>query len=321
MKVRAVSPANIAFIKFWGKADPKLNIPFNDSFSMNLSGCLTTTGVEFDGGLKEDEVVINGESAAGERKQRVVEFLDLVRKKAGITTRAMVESENNFPEAAGIASSASAFSALAMAGSRAAGLQLPTGELTRLARRGSGSACRSVVDGFGYWRKGNSDETSFAVQMADEKYWDLVDIVTVVAEERKKASSTEGHAAAESSPYFKTRLANLPHRITEMKKAFKEKEFGRFGELVEEEAVDLHMMAMTSRPPIWYWNAGTVQVINNLREWRSDGLLGFATMDAGASVHVICEKKDVEKLNRKLQELPSVKFTIINVAGKGTHEV
>lgn len=318
MKVTVKSPANIAFIKYWGRKSSELNIPFNDSISMNLSDCYTITSVEFKKDLKTDLVEINGEKVSEKKLQKVTDFLEIVREMAGIKTYARVESKNNFPTAAGIASSAAAFSALALAGSRAAGLKLSQKQLSILARRGSGSACRSVVDGFAYWKKGTSHRTSYAYQLAPASQWDLADIVAVVSDTSKKASSYEGHGAATSSPYYRQRQRNLPERIEEMEKALIGKNFRKFGELLEEEAVDLHVMAMTSRPPIFYWNEGTIQVMNKLREWREQGLSGYFTMDAGANVHVICREADVKDLDKKLKALSLVKFTIVNRPAEGT---
>jgi diphosphomevalonate decarboxylase len=318
MKAMAKSPANIAFIKFWGKRDRKLNLPFNDSISMNLSECFTKATVDFQEKLREDLININGVEVDGEKKQRVVNFLNAIRKLAKIKTFANVDSENNFPADSGIASSASAFSALALAGSRAAGLNLGQMEVSRLARLGSGSASRSVIDGFAYWKKGRDDESSYSIQLAKTDFWDIRDIVAVVSKESKKISTTEGHEEVLSSPYFKTRIRNIKNRIKEMKSAMLDKNFTKFGELMEEEAVDLHVITMTSKPPIFYWNAGTLQIIRKLQEWREEGLLAYFTIDAGPNVHVICQSKDEEEINERLKKLSLVKFTIVNKVCEGT---
>ena len=317
-KTTAVSPANIAFIKFWGKKDPKINLPYNNSISMNLSNCRTTSTVEFISSLTEDEVVINSKRVDENVSARVSVFLDIIRQWSGVKTKARVCSVNNFPSDAGIASSASAFSALALAGSRAAGLNLSLKKLSILARMGSGSACRSLVDGFGEWWKGTNFDNSYAVQLAKPSYWDLVDVVAVVSADKKKSSSTEGHGVAETSPYFIQRVANLPKRISALKKAFKSRDFDEFGRLIEEEAIDLHVMAMTSHPPIFYLTSGTFAVIEKLKELREKNIKGFFTMDAGPNVHVICQAKDAQTINRTLKKLTCVKFTIVNRPCEGT---
>lgn len=318
-KATTVSPANIAFIKFWGKKDPKINIPFNDSISMNLSNCLTTTTVEFNPNYLEDKILVGGKEMLETKKERVVKILDHVRKKSRLNLGAKVVSENNFPEGAGIASSASAFSALALASSRAGRLSLSLKELSILARHGSGSACRSVIDGFAQWQAGDSDKTSYAVQIAAPDFWELRDIVCVVNKEEKKISSTEGHGLATLSPYFKTRLKRLPEKISKLKEAFLRKDFRTFGQIVEEEAVDLHLIAMTSSPPIFYWNEGTMEIIKAVQEWREDGLLVYFTIDAGPNVHLICLEKDVTQVLKEIKKLKNVLFTIVNEPYKGSH--
>lgn len=318
-KATAVSPANIAFIKYWGKRDPLLNIPFNNSISMNLSNCLTTTTVEFNSNFLDDSISVDGKEVFDFKKDRVMKILDLVRKKSEICLKAKVVSQNNFPLGTGIASSASAFSALALAGATAAGLSFSKKELSILSRRGSGSACRSAIDGFSEWKAGISDKTSYSIQIAKSDYWGLCDVVVVVDQKEKKVGSTEGHELATSSPYFKTRLKQLPSRIKELKEAFFSKDFEKFGKIVEGEAVDLHMMAMTSNPPIYYWNEGTMEIIHAVQEWRKSGLNVFFTIDAGPNVHLICLRKDAEKVSDEAKKLKNVAFTIINGLCKGTY--
>jgi diphosphomevalonate decarboxylase len=320
-KVTAISPANIAFIKYWGKAVPDLNIPFNDSISMNLDNCFTKTTTQFDPKLKEDVVIIGGIKAFGAKKERVVKILELVRGLSGIKAFARVESINNFPSDAGIASSASGFSALALSASRAAGLNLDKKALSRLARIGSGSACRSIPDGFTYWMRGGSDETSYAKMIAPPDFWDIRDVIAVTSSGAKKVGSTEGHEFARSSPYFEQRLKDIDKRVRDLKKALLSKDFEAFGRIVEEEAVDLHVIAMTSKPPIFYWNAGTMQVIEKVFDLREKGILCYFTMDAGPNVHVLCLGKDEAKVGGAIRRLPLVKLTIANKAGKGARIV
>lgn len=285
---------------------------------MNLSNCFTITTVEFCGRFRQDRVFIDGKEVLAEKKERVVNILDIIRKKSRIDQRARVVSKNNFPADAGIASSASAFSALALAASKAAGLDISLRELSILARFGSGSACRSVVDGFAEWKKGRDNQTSFAVQLAPPEHWELGDVVVVVSKEKKKASSTEGHAAAITSPHYKTRIIELRTRIKDLRKVLLKKQFERLGQLLEEEAVSLHMVAMTSNPPIFYWNEGTMEVMRFLHQIRERGLFGFFTMDAGPNIHVICRQKDMEKINRQVKKLKNVLFTIKNRPCIGT---
>lgn len=315
--VTSVSPANIAFIKYWGKKNPKLNIPYNDSVSMNLDSCFTKTTTEFDPKLKNDKVYIGGIEVEGDKRQRVVKILNLIRAKAKIKFFAKVESENNFPSDAGIASSASGFSALALSASAAAGLNLNQKELSRLARMGSGSACRSIPDGFTFWKKGKDDVSSYAVEIAPPGFWDIRDVIAITSEGGKKTSSTEGHELATTSPYFALRIKNIGRRISKLKKAFLEKDIKKFGTLMEEEAIDLHLMAMSSKPPVHYWNSGTLEVMHEVIRLRENGIYCYFTMDAGPNVHIICLEDDEPKVKNAIKKLPLVKKVISNKAGKG----
>ena len=164
--VAALAHPNIAAIKYWGNRDDALRLPINGSISINLDGLFTRTSISFQSSLPFDELIINGREVAGSALERVSLILDLVRKMAGIKEQAEIVSENNFPSGAGIASSASAFAALALAASKAAGLDLSERALSRLARRGSGSAARSIPNGFVEWQMGTSDEDSFAYSIA-----------------------------------------------------------------------------------------------------------------------------------------------------------
>ena len=169
MKATAIAPSNIAFIKYWGVKDEILRLPKNGSISMNLSNLLTTTTVEFNSNLTEDEISIN-ETKESKEQNRVEEHLDRIRKLANLSQKAKVVSQNNFPTATGLSSSASGFAALSLAGAKAAGLNLSEKDLSILARQGSGSACRSIPDGFTEWLDGDTSETSYAVSLFPPDY-------------------------------------------------------------------------------------------------------------------------------------------------------
>lgn len=316
-KVTVKSPANIAFIKFWGKKDSKLNLPFNNSISMNLSDCYTITSVEFEQNLKKDKIFVGKQNLKGDKRDRVVRILDLVRKMAHKNVYARVNSKNNFPSEAGIASSASAFSALALAASRSIGLNLPERELSVLARLGSGSASRSINDGFSEWRVGKSSDTSYSFSIANPNFWDLRDLVVITTKAAKKASSTEGHFLATTSPFFKTRQNILKKRTFQLRSALLKKQFKKFGELLEEEAIELHIIAMTSKPAIYYWNQGTVEVMATVRGLRDKGILCYYTVDAGPNVHIICLGNNENKIKQVLSRLSGVIKIISNKACKG----
>lgn len=316
MKITAVAPSNIAFIKYWGRKDDLLRLPANGSLSMNLSNLLTTTTVEFDPSFAKDNITINGIKDVQEQN-RVIQHLDRIRVLAHITTKAHVVSENNFPTGTGLSSSSSGFAALTIATSKAAGLSLSEKELSILARHGSGSACRSIPDGFVEWLDGDTSETSYAASIFDENYWDIVDIVAVVSVSKKDIVTTEGHKLANTSPFFKTRLSLINNKIEFFKKVILEKNFTKFGEIIEAEALEFHAILLTSNPSLIYWFPQTLSIIKNVKKWRDKGLGVYFTINTGHDVHVICQKKDVEKVKERLRELNEIQDIIVNYPFKG----
>ena len=245
----AVAPSNIAFLKYWGNVDAGRRLPYNDSLSMTLDAATTTTTVTFADSAQADRLTIDGAVHDGAALSRVTRQLDRVRARAGITAAARVESHNTFPMGTGIASSASAFAALTVAACAAAGLSLDERALSALARRGSGSAARSVPAGFVAWRSGASDEESWAETIHPPEHWDLRDLVAVVSDAHKQVGSGGGHALATSSALFAGRLGHLPQRLTAMRKAIAERNLAALGPELEAEAFELHAVALSSRPP------------------------------------------------------------------------
>ncbi len=198
-KSTAIANSNIAIIKYWGKRDEQLMLPTNSSISFTMDEQLSTvTTVEFDNSLKQDELVLDDAPSKEKELLRVSGFLDLVRAKAGVAARARVVSKNSFPKAAGLASSASAFAALSLAASKAAGLSLAPDELSVLARMGSGSACRSIYGGAVEWQKGIKADgsDSFAVELSPPEKWkELRNAIVILDSKEKKNQSQERNAA------------------------------------------------------------------------------------------------------------------------------
>jgi diphosphomevalonate decarboxylase len=220
----------------------------------------------------------------------------------------------------GIASSASAFAALTLALSDVfdwKGTREELSVLTRLA--GSGSACRSIADGFTKWHKGSSSRTSFCESLYEPGYWDLRDIVVVVSADEKKVGSADGHRFAQTSPLFPSRLKELPRRIAAVEQALSEKNMALLGTTIEEEAISFHSVCMTSQPGIFYLNGHTLHVMQLLQAWRSEGVAGYFTMDAGPNTHVICEADQVDALCQRLTAVEGVKQLFINKPCRGAH--
>lgn len=312
----AIAFPNIALIKYWGNRDNALRIPSNSSISMNLDGLFTRTSVSFQPSLPFDELIINGREVTGKGLERVSYVLDLARQMAGLRDNAEVVSENNFPAGAGIASSAAAFAALALASSHAAGLTLSERELSRLARRGSGSACRSIPSGFVEWRAGTSDEDSFAEAIAAPEHWDLSDCIAIVHAGHKKTGSTEGHALAGTSPLQTARVEDAPRRFEICRNAILSRDFDALAHIVELDSDIMHAVMMTSNPPLLYWQAATVDIFHAVREWRAGGLPVAYTVDAGPNVHVVCPREVQKEAESRLRSLPGISDVLLaNVGG------
>ncbi len=318
MKATAIAPSNIAFTKYWGRKDEKLRLPENGSVSMCLSNLLTTTTVEFSKEYKKDEVIINGGGLEKDESGRVMKHLDRIRILANVKERAKVVSNNNFPSGTGLSSSASGFAALTVAATQAAGLELSEKKLSILARQGSGSACRSIPSGFVEWVDGNTSDTSFAKQIFPATTWDIVDIVAVVSTDKKEVPTSQGMKSAKSSPFMKVRLRRMKQKNNKVKKLIKQKNFKEFGELIEQEALELHTIMLTQYPPLIYWTPGTLNIMKLVSHWRNEGIPVYFTINTGQDIHLICEQKNVQKVKNKLKTVEEVKEIIINTPGEGT---
>jgi diphosphomevalonate decarboxylase len=307
----ARSHPNIAFIKYWGNRDARLRIPLNGSISMNLDGLFTRTQVTFRPEHEVDILNLNRQNVGGVALERVVTILDLVREWARLPLFAEVVSENNFPTGAGIASSAAAFAALALAASKAAGLDLSEAELSRLARRGSGSAARSVPGGFVEWQAGETDQDSFAFSIAPASHWDLVDLVVIVQAEEKPVGSSAGHALAWDSPLQEARIQDAPRRLNFCRKAILDRDFEALAGVVEQDSNLMHAVMMTSSPPLFYWEPASLFVMKLVTQWRQAGLAVCYTLDAGPNVHVLCEEVVAVEAQNRLAQVPGVKQILI----------
>ena len=292
-----------------------LRLPVNGSISMNLDGLFTRTTVSFQSSLSSDVLVISGHEVTGKGLDRVSYILDIIRGTAEIHDRAEVTTENNFPSGAGIASSASAFAALALAGSKAAGLNLSEPELSRLARRGSGSASRSIPSGYVEWQAGTTDEDSYAFSIAEPDHWKLVDCVAIVSASHKKTGSTEGHAIAPTSPLQEARVADAPRRLDICREAILNRDFDTFASIVELDSNLMHSVMMTSTPALHYWKPASLSVMSAVRQWRSAGLSACYTVDAGPNIHVVCPESEAQTVNKKLREIDGVTDVLVAKAG------
>lgn len=330
------APANIALIKYWGARDPERVVPYHPSISITLEVCRSVTTVEAlpPVDLADDEVWLERdgrlEPADDAFAGRVRGHLEVLRRETGRTERFRVATRNTFPAAAGLASSASGFAALAAAVVRALGLapetiedRLGHGALSVLARlSGSGSAARSVLGGYVEWPVPSASPASDVLDgparsLAPADHWHLADVIALIQSGPKEISSLEGHRRATTSPFFARRLELLPERLAAVRRAIRDRDLDSLGPIIERDAIELHTVAMTSEPPIFYWQPATLDVLQAVRDLRRSGARAWTTMDAGANVHVITDPEDEERVAERLDEIPGVRGVIRDRTGAG----
>lgn len=270
MKATAFAPVNVALIKYWGKVDEKLRLPANDSLSVTLTNLGTTTTVEWD------------KSSAPK-----------------------ITSKNNFPLGTGLSSSASGYAALTVAMAAAAGLKMSQKDLSRLARLGSGSACRSIPAGWVEWNKGN-DQTSYGKTIFPPDHWDLRILTVILSLKKKKVSSTAGQELAHTSPLYQERIEGIDAKIKKIKEVIGQKNFTQLGKIMEEDCLNMHQVMKTQTPPLNYLLPATRMIIGAVRQWRREGLKSYFTINTGQNVFVFCEPKNENKLVEKLSRLRGV---------------
>ncbi len=323
MKSSAISHPNIALVKYWGKRDQNLILPYNSSISMTVDTLKTHTTVEFNKKYSEDIFILNREKVKKNTKnykKYIGRFLEKIREKTGEDLKVKIMSENNFPTAAGLASSASGFSALSAAINDALDLDLAKKELSQLSRQGSGSSTRSIFGGFVKWYKGEEPDgsDSYAEQILND-WSDFRMICCITSRQEKKVKSRAGMAASVStSPMYSGWLLSIQKDIQEIEKGLQRKDFSLVGEVSERNCLKMHSVMMTTKPSLIYWNDVTIRIIKSIMGWREEGLESYFTIDAGPQVKIICLKKDVDKIQKKCKKIEGVKDIIITKPGQGS---
>ena len=324
LEAAAEAHVNIALVKYWGKRDVSLNLPIKNSIAMTLDKLSVTMHVEFRDDLSQDQLVLNSTRENGAARDRVARFLDHIRGLAKESKHARVMSVSRVPVASGLASSAAAFAALSLAASRALGLRLQPYELSRLARRGSGSAARSIYGGFSEWVAGirSDGEDSYAHQLLGEQEWDLCALVVLVNAPQKSVSSREGMIrVAKTSPFFAGWLASLDNDLDMMRRAIHRRDFEMLGETAERNALKMHATTLGANPPFSYWCGATLNVMLRVSDLRRSGLMGFATIDAGPHVVVLCRRDQTALLTQEMRNVPGVADVIQCGPGPGVRTV
>jgi diphosphomevalonate decarboxylase len=317
--VTARAGTNIALVKYWGKRDKILNLPATGSLSLTLDQLGSETCVRF-GALPggNDRVSLNGAPADERFTRRVSGFLDLVRARAGVRLPAEVSTTNTVPTAAGLASSASGFAALALAASRAAGLELSPAELSALARRGSGSAARSIFGGFAEMTAGAALDgaDAFAHQLLGPEAWDLRLVVALTTRAQKPIGSTEAmERTAATSPYYASWVTSTERDLPEARAAVEGRDLAKLGAVAERSALRMHACALSAEPPIIYWNPTTLAAMRAVLDLRATGTAAYFTIDAGPHVKVLGAAADAPAIEAALRQIPGVESTIIAAPG------
>lgn len=313
---------NLALVKYWGKRDPELNLPATGSISITLGGLSVEAAVGFDG-AGADRLEIDGEPARGEEAARLAGFLDLVRHEAGVRGGASVATRATVPRGAGLASSAATFAALALAATRAAGLELPPPALSALARRGSGSAARSVFGGFVEWRRGERPDgsDSIAEALAPVEHWDLRVVLAITDPTPKSVSSRAGMERAAASPLYPAWVAGAEADLAEARAAIRARDLEALGLLAEHSALKMHAVGLGARPPLLYWRGATIECVHRVWALRRDRIAAFFSIDAGPQVKVLCLPDDATRVAAALGDVPGVQRVLTCPLGGGVELV
>ncbi len=311
---RAEACANIALAKYWGKSDLGDNLTAVPSLSLSLDTLRTRTEVRFEPGLPRDVASMAGAEISGRPLARVTEHLDRIRNLAGLKFCARVTSYNNFPTAAGLASSASGFAALATAAAQAAGLDLGAGQLSSLARKSSASAGRSLFEGFAVL----GAETDESRPLAPRSHWDVAMVVAVIGSGPKPIGSTGGmEHTKKTCPYYPVWERIAPGIFEQVKEGVVRRDFEQVAEGMEHSTRLMHASMMTSLPPVLYLKGPTVDLMHDIAARRAQGEPVAYTMDAGPNVKVLTLASHVDETARFLRSTPGVEDVLICRPGPG----
>lgn len=313
MRAIAQAQPNIALIKYWGKRDIERNLPAVGSLSLTLDSLWTKMSVGFSDAMSRDELVVNAERE-DDMLPRVSSCLDRVAGKHRL--RASVSSECNFPIAAGLASSASAFAALVVAADAAAGLKNDTLSLARIAGAASGSAARSLYGGFVELTPGENRIDVRTIVEADA--WPLSVVVAITSASAKPVSSGDAMIrSAGSSPFYSSWVEQQPAELAAAREAVMARDFGKLAAVSEHNCLKMHSVMWASRPPVVYWNSATLYCMEQIKRLRDEGHAVFFTIDAGPQVKAVCLPEETQTVTDALEACAGVERTIVSGLGQG----
>jgi diphosphomevalonate decarboxylase len=313
----------VALVKYWGKRDARLNLPAVGSLSVTLAGLTATARVGF-AEPGAPTFVQDGRPVPGVAGDRMGAFLEEVARRAGVSGRLTAAVEASFPVGAGLASSAAIYCAVAAAAAAVAGLRLSKGELSGLARVGSGSAARSVFGGFAEWQRGVRDDgaDSIARPLLHENDWDVAVAVAIVSEAPKEHASRDAmEHVARSSPLYRGWLDAQEGDLARARRAIADRDLAQLGEIAEENCLRMHATCLAARPPVLYFRTATVAAIEAVWELRRRGVEAYFTIDAGPQVKVICHTGSLGAVTAALAAVPGVLRVLPTQPGPGVHMI
>ncbi|KAI0136747.1 GHMP kinase [Xylariales sp. AK1849] len=315
-RASTTAPVNIAVVKYWGKRDPKLNLPTNSSLSVTLSqdDLRTLTTASCSASYKEDILLLNGAPSdlTGARTQACLR--ELRTRRAALESeeaslpklsplKLLLVSENNFPTAAGLASSAAGFAALVRAIANLYELPSSPTELSLIARQGSGSACRSLFGGYVAWRAGSQGDglDSKAVEVAPASHWPTMRaLILVVSAAKKGVSSTSGmQQTVATSGLFQQRISTVvPANMEAMESAIAAKDFPKFAEITMRDSNSFHATCADTYPPIFYMNdvsRAAVRAVETINVAAGKTIAAY-TFDAGPNAVIYYLEEESEAI-------------------------
>ncbi|MEM4884510.1 MAG: diphosphomevalonate decarboxylase [Saccharolobus sp.] len=314
--VTVSAPSNIALIKYWGKrGDERLNLPLNSSLSITLDDQLSViTKISLS---DKDLIIVNGKILSEEEsKEYAGRVIEKFREISNKDFHVRIESYAKFPVNAGLASSAAGIAALTFGLNELLGLDLSLKELSKIARIGSGSACRSMFGGFVMWERGVRDdgEDSYCYQLFPSDHWrELVDIIVILSEEEKKISSRKGMIrTTQTSELVECRLKFIEKTMKELIDAIKNKDEKKFYYYVMRHSNNMHAVILDSWPSFFYLNDTSLKIM----EWIQDFGKAAYTFDAGPNPHILTTENNVPEILNFLNTL-NVKRVIISRVGEG----
>lgn len=305
---------NIALIKYWGKKDQQLKLPYTNSLSLTLDRFYTDTKATIIDS-NQDVVYLNDKLLDASQNKRILNYLATIRKFYSFNDHFQIDSVNHVPTSAGFASSASGFAALAAAINETKQLNLSRRELSILARNGSGSASRSIYGGFVEWQAGHDNESSFAVPIDETPEIDLSLLSVVINKHSKKISSTVGmENSVKTSPFYPNWVTLVTSEIKEIKQAIAQKDLQKIGEISEHNAMSMHALTLSADPSFTYFAPETIRIIQLIQELRQKGIFAYATIDAGPNVKIICTKESLALVQEYIeQQLSDVTCVVANI--------